>query len=295
MNIYQLDLDSQTLFLDYVTNLTQIVAILIGILIAAFQIRKGYEDSLNLQKENIKQEHFSRLHTEIELIVDQLLKTQSAFSGALYSIDFAFGTGALEVANGRATDWIKVTSQQELNAKSYDLQMAIVGLISVVERYEIIEPRLKIFQLAFNVTSHDVRTTFAPLMSKLSNVLPNEAGVSHIPFRMPNQRVEAEIRQQIDLLRDALGDVSSYTMDLRVEIQNLLLSDLFDRKLNRRKPLDPRFKVISTEQQDYLKLETYFMNETAWGREYQETNARVIASLNSTPGNNASRAIAPPA
>jgi hypothetical protein len=61
-----IDIETQKLLIDIAGNTIQILAIFLGIWVAAYQIRKGYENNLNLQKENIKNEHFSKLHGEIK-------------------------------------------------------------------------------------------------------------------------------------------------------------------------------------------------------------------------------------
>lgn len=111
---------------------------------------------------------------------------------------------------------------------------------------------------------------------KLVPILPNEAVPDNtIPFRMPSVENEQQIINLIDSCNDAIARFGDYTYDLRIEIQNLLLAGIFNRKLERRKPLDPTLKVVSTEAKEYAALTEYFEHETAWGREMQETMTRV--------------------
>lgn len=64
-------------------------------------------------------------------------------------------------------------------------------------------------------------------------------------------------------------------MDFRKEIQNLLLSKTFERKLKSREPLDPKYFAISTDDIRIKELENYFEKESAWGKNKQTVEDEV--------------------
>jgi hypothetical protein len=64
-------------------------------------------------------------------------------------------------------------------------------------------------------------------------------------------------------LIDALTTFQSYIYDLQVEMQNLLLGELFDRQIPARKPVDPGSAIQLNRHRELTK---YFKRDTAWGR-----------------------------
>ena len=79
----------------------------------------------------------------------------------------------------------------------------------------------------------------------------------------------------------ANDELINYLYDLNVELQNIFLSKLFNNKVPRRQPLDPKIKVISTESKEELeKLRKYFEEETNWGRNKQRSKQEVLNKLN---------------
>lgn len=47
--------------------------------------------------------------------------------------------------------------------------------------------------------------------------------------------------------KEAMDVIVNYVDDLTIESQNNLLSGLFERRLAVRQPIDPRYRVISTD------------------------------------------------
>jgi hypothetical protein len=62
----------------------------------------------------------------------------------------------------------------------------------------------------------------------------------------------------------ALDDIQSYAEDFLVELQNILLGDLFGYSVSHRAPIDPNSRVVSLANFD--ELEGWFNNSTPWGR-----------------------------
>jgi len=73
--------------------------------------------------------------------------------------------------------------------------------------------------------------------------------------------LESLVREHIIIIAETLG----YTNDLRVELQNILLGNLFDNNLKKREPLSDEIKVIITNDPKKLEeLKNYFNTETNW-------------------------------
>ncbi len=89
-------------------------------------------------------------------------------------------------------------------------------------------------------------------------------------------------------MEDALDTLSMYVTDFQVEMQNLLLADLFGHKADHRKPIDPRKFVVRLDQRDALMQR--FQDDTDWGRLEQASNEnvrrRLAAAIASTASEN---------
>lgn len=55
-----------------------------------------------------------------------------------------------------------------------------------------------------------------------------------------------------------------YAEDFLVELQNILLGDLFGNAVSHRAPIDPNSKVVSLA--NFNELNLWFNNSTPWGR-----------------------------
>ena len=64
-----------------------------------------------------------------------------------------------------------------------------------------------------------------------------------------------------------------------VELQNTLLSNLFPNKVPRRKPLDPKHLIISTEPSEIERLQRHSKEDTDWGKKKKQTEQDFLARL----------------
>jgi hypothetical protein len=154
----------------------------------------------------------------------------------------------------------------------------------MIERYQIVDPRINIFRTAIAVAHHDMMETFRPLFSFLLRILPDDIprpDGSYVLVNVisPSDEQVNELKILVDAYKAASDDMGCYLCDLNVELQNTLLSNLFPQKVPRRKPLDPRFKVISTEPDEIEKLQKYFDEETDWGKKKKQTEQSVVSQL----------------
>ena len=127
-------------------------------------------------------------------------------------------------------------------------------------------------------------------MLDLLNVLPQRSpdgqNIIYKPIATPPQI--ARINQLAATYWDATNEIGSFVHDFRIEAQNLLLGSLFEHRVPKRTPIDPKCIVIATDKESITKLEKYFDEDTKWGREKRATEERVRQEI-------AARATATPA
>ena len=168
----------------------------------------------------------------------------------------------------------------DLQSKFDDAQKTVIGVVRSVEQWRVIDPRLDVFIFAFHASFHDCHEAFyrefCPLAIRL---LPTTNPATGQPFHVDQPAIEVLERfaTLADLQLDVLEGLSGYLLDLENEMQNLLVGELFDNKLERREPLDPRVVVVSLDRRDELRA--YFEQETPWGVANAETARRVTERI----------------
>lgn len=166
----------------------------------------------------------------------------------------------------------------ELSASYTDFSDATLRIIFLVENRRVIDPRVVIFRDAFSSILHDTRDLmFSQFVVNVVPLLPVEGpnGLLY-PYNPPALEGVRSVSALTDQFIGSLDDAVAYTEDFLVEMQNLLLGDLFGTQVNRRKPIDPTQKVICLDHAEALEI--WFRRETAWGQNCQrvesETRAR---------------------
>ncbi|HEY1605142.1 MAG TPA: hypothetical protein VGF77_06050 [Allosphingosinicella sp.] len=154
---------------------------------------------------------------------------------------------------------------------------AAIKVIFLVENWRIIEPRLLVFRTALNSVLHDTREImFSEFVINLMHALPVDNPQGGIfPYAPPEPAQYQVIHTLTARFMDALGDATAYADDLLVELQKLLLGDLFKHRLEARKPADPSKKAIVLDQAD--ELEQWFRTSTAWGAKMAAVEAETRA------------------
>lgn len=270
--------------------------ILLGIVIAAWmiiwQMGRQHRSSLELQKESARAEMRSKIYRELQGKITIAMQAELAASGFVRMIPFDFenyrNQARMGIQNVVGRPIVQKTSVEFMNLNGA-MADAVIELIITFENYEIAAPEFGVFRDALSSATHDARTAFSALHTTLLPHLPVEMR-NHLPeeFRNapnidyvpppPNDKQLAEIQRVVDPFMQATEDIGCYLHDLRVESQNVLLKDIYpNTQVPLRKPIDPTYKVITSENSDELKR--YFREETPWGRSNREAEARVREQL----------------
>lgn len=167
------------------------------------------------------------------------------------------------------------TTWAELNELVHKVQREAAELMIIIERWQIVDTRLDVFGMAFGVALRDIRAAWAPLSHSASAVLAPMEGLP-VPLESPKGTVE-RLRTESEDLLDATSKLSSWVADFQLEVQAVLLSDLFPNPLTHREPLDPEYFVIRLDRSAEIK--DYFENRTTWGLEHKVIEARTREAI----------------
>lgn len=154
-----------------------------------------------------------------------------------------------------------------------------IAVITLTEQWRIVDRRLDLFSDAVSAAIHDLRVMWEEIHPKLAATLPPIC--PDINGTLPAPEKLQEIENGCERLIDRLETLSAWVMDFQREMQNLLLSELFDHTIPAREPLDPRHIAVSLAK--YESQKAYFESQTAWGLWVTEAEERLKAELANQP------------
>ena len=117
----------------------------------------------------------------------------------------------------------------ELNELVHKCQREAAELMILIERWQIVDPRLDIFRMAFGVALRDIREAWTPL-SHLAGALLAPMPGTPAPLK-PNKEVLERVKAEAEGLINAASKLSAWVADFQLEVQLLLLSDLFPNQV----------------------------------------------------------------
>jgi hypothetical protein len=155
--------------------------------------------------------------------------------------------------------------------------VAVVAIIELTERWQIIDRRIEIFRTALGVASYNIDAAWHPYFDVALRRMPRDfpgqvQQGTPLTWEPPDDQGMQELERVGNDLIDALADLESYIYDLRIEMQNLLVGELFDQTLPPRQPVDPRITIVLDRHKE---LAAYFNKDTAWGRDKARIEAEV--------------------
>jgi hypothetical protein len=238
----------------------------------------------DLQRDNAREALRLRIYESISqkvnLVSDALGKAKM----------YVFGIApAIESLHWQARDGYELHPLNQRVPAFLDLHhkagIAVAEVLIELESWAIAMPGLEVFQVALNSAMFDVRQAFGELFPRLAHILPMDPregspmGNAPIVHPLPSGAALSQLKTLIDNYYNAMLEAECYVEDLKVDAQNNLLSDLFERRVPLRKPLDPKSKVISTEPSAAAELIRYFRTESPIGKEQAASEEAVKAQI----------------
>ena len=266
--------------------LIQVITTLCGFVLSAmliiWQMRRQHKIGLQLQQENSREALRLKIYQTLDKQIRKVNEAAVTASGYLTFLPTNIKNKAFVLSKGVKLSPLK-ERVSDYNNKHQKLTQSIINLFYVFESYEIACPDFMIFKIALSSANHDLVQINMKLFNELLEILPEDVdeetakkiGTKIIDKPLPNEERLKKLQTLIDRYGDIIRDIMSYMYDLRIDAQNRLLDKLFDFKLSPRKPVDPKYKVITTEPETLKELKKYFEDETAWGKDMKSITAKV--------------------
>ena len=152
---------------------------------------------------------------------------------------------------------------------------AAIAVVTTVEQWSIVDIRMTVFQTAINVALYDFGNAFQEYVPRAAPYMQAPGGTDR--WRTPTEAAVADVKRVSERVTDTSETLLGYVHDFQIEMQNLLVGDLFGNRVPPRSPLDPRHRVITLDRHE--ELQRYFETETAWGHSRQQTTESVLGDL----------------
>ncbi|WP_036308132.1 hypothetical protein [Methyloglobulus morosus] len=256
-----------------------------GFVVALIILGRQHKSTLLLQRDNSREELKLKIH---ELLVQKIRTISSANSKAkmyAFMIPFNIENYQVQVERGMWPSPIKERAP-DFSRLHFEANYPLSELIEEFEAWAIVLPGIEVFQVALNSANHNAQNAFQSLFNVLCNVLPLDPppeAPSDIPRPVIQPALSSEellqLKGFVDRYTESLDEIACYLHDLIIESQNNLLSGLFERRVPPRNPIDPIYKVISTEPTKAKQLLHYFENESLWGKAKKLSEAEVHSKL----------------
>ena len=264
---------------DLFGHLLTLIGIIVGAIVVVWQIGRQHRSSLELQKRNSQEALKLEIYKTLTLRLRDVTRTN--VTAMMYAVNIP---SRIEIFQNSIKKNIPLLFPRERAIEFSNLHSAandaLIALIQEFEAWSIVFPEFELFQTALNSANHDARNTSNELFNRFILTLPTDPpqdAPPEVPRPIPGSPVSSdqlsELESLVEEYRRAMDEIGCYVIDLQIEAQNKLLSGLFEYRVPRRKPLDPKLKVLSTEPAEMERLMSYFLNETSWGKEQKKYEA----------------------
>jgi hypothetical protein len=243
-----------------------IVAAMGGALVIFWQLRKQAENTV---KSNLQSEKLKLVKEIYEDLLDACHEVHEAAATLdSYVQDFYRYVGrqkeVVEVAKMAPTP--PTQRYQEVAELVTDIGKKLLRIIRLARRWEITDPRLRVFKFAMNAATYEINEALKEYQVGTVPLLPADEGIlKNMGWEAPNEAGLKRLGEVTDVLRFSLDYARYWTTDLQTECQNLFIGELFGTKISPR-PRAPEHTpmVITLEKSD--ELVEYILKETAFGK-----------------------------
>jgi len=249
---------------------------LLGILVSAslliWQNHYQHRRSMSLQREAARASIRLDIYERLRLACNQVSRASSSAGMYAFTMPMSLGTAKVSQAFGREIISVSFT-MSEFERLHREMSKKVNALMTHIENFIIVEPKLEIFVTAFNVASYDCLNSHSELHKQLLDLLVPEKlegmtppGGGQLVGVQLTEDVMENTRQLCNIYHDHTLELGSYTTDLLREAQALLLGELFANEVPRRQSTDPNVVIVTTDPTRIEELRCHFNKATAWGK-----------------------------
>ena len=251
------------------------VSAIVGVLVVMFQLKRQGENAVMANRATEAMKLKKDVYAEVVAACKDALDDQRSF--VAYTMRFQLDVNNCRDSRDNHAPYSPPDARfAELLDRYFACLAKTDALISLQERWEIIEPRSSVFKLAFAEAKFQIdkaHDNYGPLAMKL---MPQH-GTAGAPlaWQVPEQLEIEELRELGRKVRESFGRLRDWITDFQFEMQNLLLGEMFHHQVFARERQDPRNRTLRLDH--YQELHRYFTQETELGK--SEAGIRAVLAF----------------
>lgn len=271
-----------------------LVAALLGVGGIVWQIGRQARAAIEQQRVSEAIKLKLGLYQDVVEVCQYVTDAEVAFSSFVQNFVAQLDTAATADAEGRPFS-VPIGRVPELIRHQGNAHQTAIKIVTTVEQWRIVDPRMSVFQTALNVALHDMMDAYWGFWNVAMRLFPLDASPpGHVlPWQVPGVAERAAAAAAAERLCEATGLLECFVADFRDAMQFAMLGELFPNPLAPRKPLDPKYLVVTLDM--HRELNAYFEAHSAWGRAKAEADAAVSSANPGTGAPVSLRADANPA
>ena len=222
--------------------------LIITVLLVYMQIQKQHEAGILLQREHLRDELRAKLYEGLSASV----QNASRLIGRANTMSISI-VSSLHSRMDHPS-WPLSATSEEMSEMHFSGAQALSDVLVEMEQYEIVFMRFRTIRRTLAEEHGRVLMTYTPLAFKFGSYLTHrtsDGGATLDPLATPTSEELTDLEELRRTYGDACGGVSAFLADLQVEMQNELLSHLFDgRIVPPRNPEDSNLVVLQRDPED---------------------------------------------
>jgi hypothetical protein len=243
---------------------------LLGTLIVIWQIGRQFTHAIEQNRDSERQKLKLEIYRDISSVCRQVSHAETDLSAFVRNFEMQIAINRELGAQGSLPS-ARVPALMALKAA---LDTASTEPLFLLERWEIIDPRTKVYRLAFDGATYGIIRAYNAYFNHAIRQMPVEVKDgpdkgNFFPWSAPNEDAHRVLTQLGEYLIDELSKLGCVVADLQRDMQNLLLVDLFQNRVEARQPIDPKYVVIELDRHE--ELTTFMLTQTEWGRKHTQT------------------------
>lgn len=256
-----------------VTSATTAVVAVLSVGGVMLQVNRQAVANRKLTRETEAQKLKLQIYESAAATIDQAVEAVITYCSLMQGVKSHFVAQSSLQSFGIATSPTRSTFAEAVDRR-FAAASAVGKASLAIETWQIIEPKLDLFISGFTVAGEAFDEATSQLMDEAVLMMRSADG-SPRPFPAADQI--DRYSHLLDMVLDRGIDLRCQLGDLKTELQNLLLGDLFNKRLPYREPIDPDLYALRLDRYDALK--TILANTPTGRRNQEQTNVAKAQAL----------------
>ena len=207
---------------------------LIALLIAIIHLNRARKDNQMATKYEIRKKLEIEAYKEVNKAINDFSDTVTGISTLFfYTLPSKL---KLHIQNPEIFKFDRIQIDQEIGLKRVSLYRGNSKFLLTIEANEISVIEYDFYRKYINFKTGDLYKLIDDFILYFSKVKTEE---------LKKTQGYNEFKKRCNQINELTHDITSYLFDYRIILMNSILEEIFDKSVPRRKPLDPKYKLLT--------------------------------------------------